>query len=120
MGLARRCRVRRRRREINTGSVAPQSLEAVERAFLIDEHMHNEVDVVHEDPLRSTPALDTVRAKPELAAQSFLDAVRDGEDLAVRGAVADDEEVGDVALAAKVEDDQVGGLLFQCSLRALP
>ncbi len=79
----------------------------------MQEYVHHEVDVVHEDPLGRAATLDVVRTKPEIAAQSLFDAFGDGEDLAVRGTVADDEVVGEVALAAQVEDDEVVGLLVQ-------
>ncbi len=83
------------------------------------EHVHHEVDVVHEDPLGRAATLDVVRTKPEIAAQSLFDALRDGEDLAVRSTVTDDEVVGDVALAAQVEDDELVGLLVQRGFSAV-
>jgi len=98
--------------------VAPQPLEPVEAPLLRDEHVDNEVDVVHQDPLSAPRALDVGRATRELALEPFLDRARDRGDLAVRGPVTNQEVIGDVAQAAQVEDDDLLRLLVLRGLDA--
>jgi len=97
--------------EIDEGGVAPEALEGVEAALLLEEDVDDEIDVVEEDPLGGAAPLDVARLHAEGLAEPFLDPVGYGGDLAVGRSVADEEVVREIAPAAKVERPRVPGLL---------
>ena len=90
------------------GHLAPQALERVELAHLGHEDVDDDVEVVHQHPLR-------LRQRPRRGAggspcsslQPSVDRVVDRLDLAVGAARADHEVVGVVDDAAQVELDDV-------------
>src|SRR5207247_360601 len=66
---------------LHPGRVDPQSLQPVVIAFLVVEHVHNEVHEVEEDPPRPGFALDPGRLR-SLPSQSLHHLFGDGLDLA--------------------------------------
>jgi hypothetical protein len=93
--------------------VPPQPLQVVVGPLLLEEHVHDEVDEVEQDPARLVLPLAAQRAGPLLTAGA-LDLLGDGADLAVAVAGADDEVVGDDERLGDVEDEDVAGLLRGC------
>jgi hypothetical protein len=84
----------------------------------LHEHVDDEINVIHEDPLGAAPAFDVVGADVEVLGQALLDGVGDGQDLPLRRTVADHEEVGEIAEVSEVEDDDILGLLVPGGLDA--
>src|SRR5512138_1090772 len=61
--------------------VAPQPLEAVELALVVLEDVHDDVDEVHQDPIRNTTPFHVLGFQTVFVAHALLDRVGDGEDL---------------------------------------
>src|SRR5436190_20524585 len=62
--------------------VAPEALEFVEIAALAAEDVHDEVEIIEQDPLRFLDAFLQVRALAEFRPQRVLDGIGDRRDLA--------------------------------------
>ena len=111
-------RSRRTRRYLDALGVAPETLERVEIARLRREHVHDEREEIHEDPLRAIVALD-VRRTHLGGAQRFFDAVGDRLHLPAVLAGAQHEEVGERGRVTQVEHDDVRCLLVERRATAL-
>ena len=72
--------------------VAPESFQPVERAGLRREHVHDEIEVVEEDPFRAVVAFD-VRGLFAFGSKRVDHAVGNGSNLSAVRAGADDEVV---------------------------
>src|SRR4051794_11522503 len=83
--------------------LAPELLEAVEVARVGREDVHDDVEVVHEDPAGLGQAFDAAWGDPVVLLEALADAVGDRLRLAVRVAGADDEAVRVVEHAGDVE-----------------
>src|SRR6267378_908315 len=88
-------------------NLAPELLEPVEVARLGREDVHDDVEVVHEDPTGLTEPLDPLRQQAVLLLHPEVDAVVDGLGLALRVARADNEVVRVAERAAEVQLDDV-------------
>src|SRR5215217_7057073 len=93
------------------GRLAPELLEAVEVPRLGREDVHDDVEVVHEDPAGLVDALDAAGQEPVVVLEPLADAVVDRLRLPVRVAGADDEVVRVAQHAPEVELDDVDRLL---------
>src|SRR6202034_339948 len=101
------------------GRLAPQLLQAVERAGFRREDVHDDVEVVHQDPIPLAQPLDAARQQPVLALAALEDAIVDRLRLALGVARADDEVVGVPEHTAQVELDDLAGLLVRGVARNL-
>ena len=63
--------------DLALGHLAPQLLEAVERARLGREHVHDAVDVVEQDPVALAPALAALRQQALVVLELELDLLGD-------------------------------------------
>jgi len=68
--------------ELDARGVSPQAFQAVELALLFHEHVHHDVDEVHQDPIRNAAAFDVLRLATALFEQPLLDRVGDRQGLA--------------------------------------
>jgi len=84
-------------RDLDPGSVAPEPLETIEVSSLLQEYVHDKIDVIDQDPLGFEPAFDACRTQFECLVQLCLDVGGDGLDVSVRTPMTDDEVIGDVA-----------------------
>jgi hypothetical protein len=91
--------------------VTPKALESVELPLLVDEHVDDDVDEVHQDPVGDAAALDVLRLAAALVEQPLFDRVGDRKCLASRRSVTDDEVVGEMAEAPQIENENVFGFL---------
>lgn len=91
--------------------VVPQVLEAVELARLGGEDVHDDVDVVADDPRRLLLALDRARQKVVLVLQPAVHLVPDPLCLARVATRRHDEVVGVGADGLHIEDDDVAAEL---------
>ena len=90
--------------------------------------MHDEIDVVQEDPLGDAASLHVAGLTLEALPEPLLDRVRDGQGMAAGRAVADDEVIGEDLELPEIEDQETFGLLvlggldaegeFRCQRRA--
>src|SRR6266508_2345179 len=90
--------------------IAPQTLEAIERALLGDERVHDHVAEVDEHPAAAAQPLDAERTAARLR-RLLHDALRDPLDLTLAASAEDHEQVGDRRDLRYVHDDDVLGLL---------
>ena len=98
--------------------ICPQPLEVVVVAFLLVEHVNDEIDVVEQDPA----ALALAFAAEGLAVpfgQPLLDFTRDCLDLPIGISAADHEVVGDDELLRDVEDHYALGFLGRGGRRSI-
>jgi hypothetical protein len=93
--------------ELDGRHVAPELLEAVVIPRLGREDVQDDVEVVREDPVPLSLALDGSRPQLVIALQALPDLVRDRLGLSRIAPVAQDEEVRVDADRPQVEDDDV-------------
>ena len=98
-------------REPRLRHVAPELLEPVELARRRGEHVHDDVEVVEQDPV-SLPLALGPRGAHALLSQAALDLIGDGLGLTGVAAREDDEPVRERDRLAHLEQDGVGGLLL--------
>ena len=96
--------------EIDALGVAPQSLETVVQARLGREDVHDEVEVIEQDPFRLLVAFD-VRRLGTRGGEGFHDPVGDGPNLSRAGTRTNHEIVGEPERLPQIENDQIGRLL---------
>src|SRR3954452_10351944 len=96
---------------VDSGHVAPESLELVVVARLLQEDVDDEVAVVDEDPVAVVEALDAQWPRAALLDDLLLDRVGDGAHLAGVRAAGDHEPPRDGEHLAALEDDRLGALL---------
>src|SRR5262249_49480558 len=94
-------------RDLHDFRAAPEPLQAIERARIRRENMHDEIEVVEEHPLRALEP-SAVRRTPVLLARRALDRLDDRLSLPRRLPRADDERIRERLAAAQVHH---GGLL---------
>src|SRR5688572_3925599 len=81
--------------EVVADGVAPEPLEAVEGSALTAEHVHDEVEVVEQDPLGALHTFGHGRPLVELLLERVAHRVGNRRDLARVGAGTDHEVVGE-------------------------
>ena len=62
--------------------VSPEAFQAVEFALVFNEHVHHDVDEIHQDPIRNAAAFDVFRLATAFFEQSLLDRIGDRQGLA--------------------------------------
>ncbi len=96
--------------DLDPGDVAPQCFEPVEVARARREDVHDDVEVVEEDPFRFALPFGARRAHAR-GAQPLAHGVGDGLGLTGAAAAQDDEVVGVADRLGHVEHDGIVGLL---------
>jgi hypothetical protein len=86
-------------RDLDLRGVAPEPLETIELSSLVQKYVHDKIDIIDQDPLRSELAFDACWTQLGCLAQLILDVGRDGLDVSVRTPMTDDEVIGDIAQA---------------------
>src|SRR5262249_36564318 len=113
--VARLCTVRLG--ELHPRGAGPQSIEVIEIAHRLIEHVNNHVAVIDHHPLAPWIALD--REWPySRAREVVLDPLRDGLDLSIGAPRADEEIIGERRQPPNLHHDQVVGLLLEGKLNA--
>lgn len=93
--------------------ITPQTLQAVILACFRLENVHDEIDVIQQDPMRALAALDM----PELDLLLFHllgDVIGDGPHVGISRAGAEHKIICNRGQRAQLEHLDVGGLFFQC------
>ena len=100
--------------------MTPEPLEIVKRARRLRKDMHQEISVVHEDPLAGIVAFDA-HGKFTCFLQRLFDFVGNGVRLARVGNRANDKEIRERRDFTKIENFDFGGLLrFRAASRQHP
>src|SRR6476620_11038075 len=87
--------------------IAPEAFQTVERAGLRSEYMHDEIEVVQEDPFRAVVAFD-VRGFLAFGPKRVDHAVGNGSNLAAVRPGADDEVVRESCSLPQIENHYIG------------
>jgi len=101
--------------------ISPELFQLIERARPLIHQMHDEIPIIHEDPLwvpreascrRGRLSLDVPhRASPRR--QDGVDVVREGVDLPAAACGADHEEIGHAGEGTQIDNHNVLGLFLQ-------
>ena len=98
--------------------VAPEAFEAVVFARLGIEDVHDEIDVIEQDPMRAFEAFDVPRLHAFFG-EFVGDVIGNGAHLRVRGTGADHKVIRDAREFAQIDDFDVFGFLFERELGGL-
>ena len=92
--------------------ITPQTFQRVELSLFVKKNMHQNIRIIHHQPLAGYRTFRGQRRNMRMLSDSFPDAAIDGLEMRFRRTGADHKEVGERRNPAQVENDDVLGLLI--------